>query len=366
MNFKPIKFQRAVKGDFYNTLRDRVNTYFAERNKSMKGDARMYWKTAFMFALYFIPYGFILAGVGPAWVFFVLWALMGFGAAGIGLSVMHDANHSAYSENPKVNKMMSVVMNVVGGYDSNWRIQHNVLHHTFTNVNGHDEDIEAQPMLRFSPDQAWRKRHRFQFIYGWLLYGLMTMFWVTYKDFAQLVRYHKNNLLASQRTNLKKEMLRLSVHKALYYVVTMALPIIFTPFSWWMVVIGFVLMHWISGFTLSAIFQPAHVIPQNQFPNSSKGSMTHDWAVHQLMTTANFAPNSRIFTWYVGGLNHQIEHHLFPGICHVHYPSLAKIVKETAQEFQLPYHEERTFFGALRNHGRMLRQLGRKPNVAVS
>jgi linoleoyl-CoA desaturase len=367
MSFKPLRFQKSSPADFYATAKERVNQYFVDTNRSMKGDYRMFIKTAFMFALYLVPLGLIVAGVGPLWMFFGLWILMGMGAAGIGLSVMHDANHGAYSDNARVNKFMSVVMNAVGGYDINWRIQHNVLHHTFTNVHGHDEDIEAGAMLRFSPEQELRKRHRYQFIYGWLLYGLMTMFWVTYKDFAQLVRYHKKNLLASQRTNLKKEMIRLTTHKLLYYAFVMALPMIFSPYAWWQIVLGFIIMHWVIGLTLSAIFQPAHVIPENHFPVSDdKGSLEHNWAVHQLMTTANFAPNNKILTWYVGGLNHQIEHHLFPNICHVHYPAISKIVKETAREFKLPYHEEPSFRGALLNHTRMLWKLGRMPQVSHS
>lgn len=327
----------------------------------------MFIKTAFMFALYLVPFGFILFAPGPVWVFFPLWILMGFGAAGIGLSVMHDANHGAYSNNPKVNKFMSVVMNAVGGYDCNWRIQHNVLHHTFTNVHGHDEDIEAGAMLRFSPEQQLRRRHRFQHIYGWFLYALMTMFWVTYKDFSQLVRYERKKLLSSQRTTLRKEMTRLVIHKSLYYLFVIGLPIIFSPYSWWMIIVGFVMMHTVIGFTLSAIFQPAHVIPQNHFPVSDeKGGLEHNWAVHQLLTTANFARQNKVLTWYIGGLNHQIEHHLFPNICHIHYPAISKIVKQTALEFKLPYNEEPTFFAALRNHGRMLKQLGQMPQEAPS
>lgn len=367
MKFRPIKFQKPSQADFYATVRERVNQYFQDNNKSTKGDMRMYLKTAALIAMFLVSFTFVVVGVQPYWLYLLVWIATGVSVAGIGFCVMHDANHDAYSNNPKFNRILSVIMSAVGGYDLNWRIQHNILHHSYTNVDGHDEDILAQPLLRFSPNQPLLKRHRFQFIYGWFFYSLMTLFWVTYKDFAQLVRYDKMKLLSSQKTTLKKALVRLSVHKVLYYAVMIVLPIIFAPFAWWMVLLGFIIMHGVVGMILSMVFQPAHVMPEKEFPLSNPSlQMSHGWAEHQLLTTANFAPKSRILTWYMGGLNYQIEHHLFPGICHVHYPSISAIVKQTAEEFQLPYHVKRTFAGALWGHTMMLKKLGTMPQVVAS
>lgn len=366
MKFRPIKYQKPSKTDFYSEVRNRVNDYFDQKKISKKGDFRMYLKTAVLLMIFGGAYALVVIGVQPYWLYLLIWGLMGIGVAGIGFSVMHDANHDAYSDNPKFNRMLGVIMNAVGGYDLNWRIQHNILHHSYTNVDGHDEDILAQPMLRFSPNQPLLKRHRFQFIYGWFFYSLMTLFWVTYKDFAQLVRYEKMKLLASQKTTLKKALWRLSIHKVVYYAFMLALPIIFAPFAWWQIVLGFVIMHGIIGLVLSAVFQPAHVMPDKEFPKTNEAlEMSHGWAEHQLLTTANFAPKNKLLTWYVGGLNYQIEHHLFPGICHIHYPAIADIVKRTAQEYNLPYHVQLTFVGALWNHTKMLKELGRMPQVTA-
>lgn len=326
----------------------------------------MYLKTAALLLMFLGPFTLIVIGVQPYWLYMLLWAIAGLGVAGIGFSIMHDANHDAYSNNPKFNRALGVIMNAVGGYDLNWRIQHNILHHSYTNVDGHDEDILAQPMLRFSPNQPLLKRHRFQFIYGWFFYSLMTLFWVTYKDFAQIIRYDKMNLLGSQKTTLKKALVRLSIYKVVYYAIMLVLPMIFAPFAWWQVLLGFVMMHGIIGLVLSMVFQPAHVMPEKEFYKSEDGQqMTHGWAEHQLMTTANFAPKNKLLTWFVGGLNYQIEHHLFPNICHVHYPAIAGIVKKTAEEFNLPYHVERSFRSALLSHARMLKKLGRTPQLAA-
>lgn len=365
MQFRPIKFQKPAQADFYTTLRKRVNQYFEENNKSTKGDWRMYLKTAALISMFFVTFSMVVIGVEPFWLYLLLWIATGISVAGIGFSVMHDANHDAYSDNPRFNRMLGVIMNAVGGYDLNWRIQHNILHHSFTNVDGHDEDILVQPLLRFSPNQPLHRRHRFQFIYGWFFYSLMTLFWVTFKDFSQLIRYHRMNLLASQKTTLKKAMFRLSLHKALYFAFMLGLPIIFSSYSWWMIILGFVVMHAVTGLIMSMVFQPAHVMPEKEFPQSDEGfSMNHGWAEHQLLTTTNFAPKSKVFSWYIGGLNYQIEHHLFPGICHIHYPKIAAIVQKTAEEFQLPYHVQRTFVSALWNHTLMLKKLGRTPQVA--
>lgn len=364
--FRPIKFSKPAPADFYGTVRRRVNEYFEQDNRSTKGDIRMYLKTVALILLLLVPFTFVVIGVEPYWLYLVLWGLTGLGMAGIGFSVMHDANHDAYSTNQKFNRSLGVIMNAVGGYDLNWRIQHNILHHSFTNVHGHDEDILADPMFRFSPHQPWRKRHKYQFIYCWFFYSLMTLFWVTYKDFAQLFRYNRMNLLASQKMSLKRAVTRLIVHKAIYYGAMLVLPLIFAPYAWWQVTLGFVLMHATIGLMMSLVFQPAHVLPEKEFHKvEEENKLEHSWAEHQLLTTANFAPKNKLLTWYIGGLNFQIEHHLFPGICHIHYPAIANIVRSTAEEFQLPYHVQRTFRGAILNHMKMLKKLGETPQLAT-
>lgn len=181
------------------------------------------------------------------------------------------------------------------------------------------------------------------------------------KDFVQLFRYKKMGITNSEKLTFKQLLLELSLLKVMYYVYALVLPLIFAPTVWWVTLIGFVLMHLVAGLLLACVFQPAHVMPTTEFPlPDENGKMDNNWAIHQLQTTTNYAPKSRWFGWFVGGLNFQIEHHLFPNICHVHYPQLSSIVRSTAEEFGLPYHSERTFASALRSHARMLRDLGTK------
>jgi linoleoyl-CoA desaturase len=288
--------------------------------------------------------------------------VMGIAVGGIGLSVMHDANHGAYSQKQWVNNLLGLSLNIVGGNAFNWKVQHNVLHHTYTNIHDVDEDISPRGVLRLCPHGEWRSFHRFQHLYAWFFYGLMTLVWVLVKDYVRIVKYQKDGLVKKQKASLSMEWTVLVSSKIIYVLYILVIPALVLSVTWWQVIIGFLVMHYIAGFILAIIFQPAHVIDGTEYPlPDANGKIDNSWAIHQLHTTTNFANKNRLLSWYVGGLNFQVEHHLFPGVCHVHYRKIAKIVESTAREFGLPYKAEPTFIGALRAHARLLRQLGQKP-----
>lgn len=319
-------------------------------------------KTAVMLSLYFVPLTLILTGVGAASsvLFYALWIMMGFGIVGIGASVMHDSNHGSYSNNKHVNGLLGNILNILGGYSRNWRIQHNVLHHTYTNLHGHDEDIAGTILIRMSPHAPKLKIHRFQHIYAWVLYSLMNLFWVLVKDFKLLFRYHKNDLLKKEKITLRTGLIELTALRIFYFSYILVLPIMISGMPWYDVVMGFVLMHMVAGLSLACIFQPAHVMETSEYPLPTEDNkIENNWAAHQVLNTTNFAPNNKIVSWFIGGLNFQIEHHLFPHVCHVHYPKLSAIVKRAAERHGLPYNVQPTVTRALAEHGRMLRILGR-------
>ena len=357
-----IRFSSA-KTEFYNILNQRVGEYFKSKNLTRNGNAEMALKTAFMFGLYFVPYILMITEVvSNIWGMLALSAVMGVAIGGIGLSVMHDANHGAYSDKKWINNLLGLSLNIVGGNAFNWKVQHNVLHHTYTNIHDVDEDISPRGVLRLSPHGAWKPFHRFQHIYAWFFYGLMTIVWVLVKDYVRIFKYQKDGLIKKQRTNIARELVVLFLSKAVYALYVFVIPVLVLPLAWWQIAIGLLVMHYIAGFILAIIFQPAHVIDGTDYPlPDSEGKMDNTWAIHQLYTTTNFANGNRLLSWYVGGLNYQVEHHLFPNICHVHYRKIAGIVQATAAEFGLPYYSEPTFLGALRGHTRQLRQLGARP-----
>lgn len=364
MSTHTIRFNNANRS-FYLTAKKRVDDYFKTNNISRYGNANMVIKTIFMFALYFTPFFLLILNVfDSGWIQALLCVLMGLGMSGIGLSVMHDANHGSYSRNQKINNLMSLSMNFIGGSSLNWQLQHNNLHHTYTNIHEHDEDIAPLGFLRFEPHAPYKKIHKYQFLYAWFFYGLMTMMWATTKDFSQLKRYHKMGLLAVKKTTYKKQFTLLVLNKIFYLAFSLGLPLILFNGPWYLVFVGWAIMHFTCGLVLALIFQPAHVVDLTEFPlPDSNGNMQDDWAAHQLKTTTNFAQKSWAFSWFVGGLNFQVEHHLFPNICHVHYKKLAPIIQQTAQEFNLPYHSKKTFIGALASHAKLLYALG-QPKLA--
>lgn len=359
MHKHTVRFNKKNHPDFFKELNKRVNGYFKENNISKHANLNMIFKTIFMLSLYFIPWLIMLSGVITSfWGIFFLWILMGLGMAGIGLSIMHDANHGAYSNNKNVNKLLGFIINFVGGYHVNWKIQHNVLHHSYTNVHGFDEDID-KGVLRMSPNQEHKNIFRYQIFYAPFLYSIMTIYWAFIKDFQLLVRYNKKDLLKSQGMTFYTALAEILFHKTWYFVLFLVLPLIFVKLAWWEILIGFISMHLICGLILALIFQPAHVIEETDFfVPDEEGNVENHWAIHQMRTTSNFANKSIIFSWLIGGLNYQIEHHLFPHICHVHYRSISSIVKETAQRYDIPYHQHTTFLDAIKSHFTVLNQLG--------
>jgi linoleoyl-CoA desaturase len=358
----PVTFART-RLDFSTTLNKRINEYFKSNGISRHGNTEMVLKTVCMFALYFVPYALIISGlVASPLLLVIMVVIMSLGLGGIGLSVMHDANHGAYSGKSWINDLIGYSLNLVGANAFNWKMQHNVLHHTYTNVHEEDEDISPRGVLRMTPHSEWKFIHKFQHIYAWFLYGLMTIMWMVVKDFARLIKYQKNGMVKKHKANIVKEWIILIATKLVYVGYIFVIPLVFTSLPWWQILTGILVMHYIAGFMLAIIFQPAHVIDGTEFPlPNDDNALENNWAVHQLLTTTNFGNKSRWFSWYVGGLNFQIEHHLFPNVCHVHYRKISGIVKQTAQEFGLPYKSAKTFLGALMGHARLLKQLGKKP-----
>jgi linoleoyl-CoA desaturase len=338
-------------------LKKRVNAYFDERNIKRTGDWRIAPKAIAVFGMYFGPYLlFLFADLTPV-QFFFCWVVMGVGVAGIGLGIMHEANHGSLTGQPWLNKLFGYSLNLIGGNSLSWRIQHNVLHHSFTNVHGIDEDLEGGHIMRFTPKEPWKKRHRLQYIYAWALYSLMTFSWVLLKDFKRLKKYNDLGLVKMQNTTYAKAFMTIAVSKVIYLTYIIAIPLI-VGYSVGAVLLGFVFMHLIAGLLLAMIFQPAHVIESHEFHHSTDVEINQSYESHQLNTTSNFAPNNKLLTWYCGGLNYQIEHHIFPSISHVHYPEISKIVRATAEEFGLPYRSAGSFRDALRIHQRTMKKLG--------
>ncbi len=355
----PVTFAQDQNPDFKKTLFRRVNQYFSEKSISRHHTPGMLIKTAAMLLIYIIPFLLILTISMPFWLVLVLYFVMGVGTAGVGMSVMHDANHGGYSKNQKVNRLLGLSMNLIGADSYNWKIKHNKLHHVFTNIYGKDEDINNRVILRFAFAAPLKKYHKYQHLYAWFFYALMS-FSMIFGDVSKRISNRKKGLTNISAKAFRRSMVWLIVSKALYTIIILGFPIIFAGLLWWQSLLGFAVMHLTTGTILSIIFQMAHVVegPEQITPDEN-GKMPDSLIVHQLKSTSDFAKENRLLSWYVGGLNFQVEHHLFPKICHVHYPALAKIVEQTTREFNMPYYVYDSFSAAFRSHVRKLKELGR-------
>lgn len=353
-----VKFVDHQRSEFFSTLKNRVEEYFIERNLSKNANASMIVKSVFFISSMILFYTLIIINVFPLHLLLIFAILLGMSKAFIGFNVCHDAIHGAYSSNPKVNKALSLLFNFIGANAYVWSITHNIVHHTYTNIPGHDEDIEVAPgLLRLSPEEKSKKIQKYQHFYAFFLYSLASLSWVFRKDYVKF--FQKNIGSYDNKKHPKREYFNLFFFKGLYYTVFIIIPLLVLDITWWQFIIGFVAMHMAEGLVLGLVFQLAHIVEGTDFPYpTEKGSIEEAWAIHQMRTTANFARKSPLACFLCGGLNMQIEHHLFPKVCHIHYPALSEIVKTTAREFNVPYIEQPTFFTALKSHYVILRKMG--------
>jgi linoleoyl-CoA desaturase len=358
MNTLKFEYKNEIEQQFIRHINSNVDAYFEQKNISTKANSKMIIKTVILIGLYIIPFIFILIITVPPIISLLFVIIMGLGIAGIGMNVMHDACHGAYSKKKWVNNLLSGTLYLLGSNVLNWKIQHNVLHHTYTNILGLDEDIDDKGPIRLSENKPLKHHHKFQFIYAFFFYGLMTLSMLA-NDFTRLISYNKKGLVKGQNKKLIVELLKMLGRKIIYVFVIIGLPLWLTDYSIGQILFGFILMHWIASIILSVIFQMAHIVDGAAQP-SKEIAQTTDWSVHQLNTTSDFARNNRFLTWYVGGLNFQIEHHLFPTICHIHYKNIAPIVELTAKECNLNYNLKSNFRSAILSHIHRLKELGQK------
>jgi linoleoyl-CoA desaturase len=355
-----IKFNNKKDAAFVAELKDRVNSYFEDNHISTYANFPMVLKTVAMLSMYFGSYFFIISGWFNEIQMISFCVLMGLGAVGIGCAVQHDANHSAYSEKEWINKMLGFTLTLIGGNDYMWRIKHNVFHHTYTNIYGKDEDISVVKILRLSPNAPLNAFHRLQHYFAWFAYGTLTFFWVFYFDFPKLTRYNGNGSPNPEVKHPVSEVVILFVSKIFYILYALVIPYLLLGLPFWKIFVGFTIMHFVAGFLLTTVFQLAHIVEETEHPHyDENGNIDTAWFVHQIETTSNFATKNKFVTWFVGGLNFQVEHHLFPRICSIHYPKINQIVKETTEKYQIPYHEQKTLGNALTSHYQMLKKFSR-------
>lgn len=351
------KFSNASQS-FHGELKSRINAYFTQAGKSSTGNFSLYFKAIVLVISFLLVYVHLVFFTPTPWLAIIECVILGGLTAAIGFNVMHDGLHGSFSRNKWVNELAGLSLNFLGANNFMWRSKHNIIHHTYTNIEGIDDDIEAKPLLRLCETQKYYKIHRFQHWYFWAAYSLLYIWWVLFTDYK---KYFLGRIGPTPLTKMRIwDHVSFWGFKLLHAFLFVGLPIYMLGFSTF--IIGFLVYAMFAGFVLSIVFQLAHTVEQTHFPKADEatGRMEDEWAVHQLKTTANFATRNKLISWWVGGLNFQVEHHLFPRVSHVHYPAISKIIKKACQDFGVPYIEYPKMRTAVVSHVTHLKNLSRR------
>ena len=344
------------QSSFFKTLKGKVDKYFADHQIDPTGNSKLYLKSVLQIVsamgLYIVLVFFTPVPVVAA----ILCGLLGLNMAVIGFNVMHEGSHLSFSKYAWLNKASGYFLNVMGGSAYYWKIKHNINHHTFTNIDGMDSDIDVRPWMRLHPSQQRRWFHRFQHIYFVVLYGLSYFAWVFIDDFKKYISGKVTPDSEPKRIALKEHLIFWST-KVMYVGFYIGLPVFML--GWSQALIGYSIMVFVCGVFISIVFQLAHVVEATTFTAAEEEvtKIPQSWAVHQLLSTANFATSNKVLSWFLGGLNFQIEHHLFPNISHVHYPQVSRLVKEVCKEYNIDYLEYSSMLKAFYSHLLHLRKL---------
>ena len=355
---RPEKNHRAAAvyaacTEFHATMKEQVEAYFKNEGLRPRGLPAMYGKASLLALWYGATYA-LLYFTENGFVALTLLAIsLGLAMSGIGFNIAHDACHGAFSSSPKANRFLSFALDVIGGSSYVWKRKHNIFHHTYTNLTGADDDIDLGLLARLSPHQERIGIHRFQYLYIWLLYAWLGIAW----QYIDLSRVLQGRIGANAMQRPKGwSLVVLILGKIVFFGLMLGLPIYQVGLGRALFV--FFIASFTLGWTTAIVFQLAHCVESAEFPALPADTklMENDWAIHQLETTVNFAPRNPLLTWYLGGLNYQVEHHLFPKICHLHYPALAPIIQRVCEQFEVRYRVYPTMLQAIRSHYRFLKQ----------
>lgn len=351
-DFQKLRFALPAKEDFYFTLKKRVAEHFETTKRPRHADKRAVAKALILIGFLVILYSILISDKVHGWKFIGVFVLAGLTEILLGFNIYHDVNHGAFFAHSKWNSLCSYGFDLIGLSSFVWKKFHNGAHHTYTNIPGFDGDIERSPFIRMSPQDKLYSIQRYQHLYApLLLYGLGTLNKVFYTDYKDLW------LISKKEPPPKKELFLFFFFKISNLIIFLAIPWMVTTVPAWQIFVGFLAAHFIGGSLMSLIFQLAHIGDELEFPHPESAKTT-TWAEHQLRTTVDFATSNRWLNWLLGGLNFQAIHHLFPYICHTHYREVSAIVKKTAGEFGVTYHEHPTLWQAIRSHIAQLRKFG--------
>lgn len=350
--------------NFFAELKAGVEEYFVVNDLSFRANNKMLVKIALMFLLFLAANISIYIFDHSIISLFALYAFIGGWSVLLGLNIGHDAAHNAIFKKRKHNEILLFIFEIVGTNAYNWKNRHLGAHHVFPNIMDHDSDIQQTNFVKIFPKDDHKKYHAFQHIYMPFLYLFYIFRWVIYRDFKDA---NSKKIGAFNNSGYpKKEILKMIFFKLFYISYMIVLPSLFLPFHFLTIISAFFILTVAGSLVITMVLLSTHVGEDANFPEPDEnGFLPHSWSYHQVITAADFGTNSRAMNHLFGGFNHHVIHHLFPHICHIHYPSLTPILKEKAAKYNLPYRHKKYLLAAMLSHFKLLFRNGKNKEVII-
>jgi len=361
----PVRVRFGKNVGFRKELNQRVEAMFASSNLKPRDNPAMYLKTVIILGCVISAWTFTVFGPSVYWMKVLGCVTLGFAIAGVGFSIGHDANHGGYSNSHRVNRIVGSIYDFIGVSSYLWRFRHNVLHHTYTNILGHDVEIHGNGLVRMSPSMEHKWYHKFQHIFIWFVYLFIPFYWsVADVDLILFKGKYLDNTIPEPQP---LEMIALLGFKLIWLGLFVGIPIA-VGYSTPEAIIGFTITYMTYGLWICTVFMLAHVLEPAEFvqPDVETNTIGDEWAIFQVKTAVDFAPNNWLLNWYLGGLNYQVVHHLFPHVCHIHYPKIAPILAEVCEEYGVKYNVYDTFWETIVANYRWLKKMGTAPSTATT
>lgn len=352
---KPIKFGTEGK-EFGEDVKRRVAAYFSDNNIGTKANGLMIFKSLLLIALFITSYYMaVFADIRPL---FKLFFAISFGSsmAFLAFNIGHDASHNAYAKNNRVNSILAYTMNLCGINQYIWNIKHNLSHHSFTNIPHADMDNENVGVARITRFHKWKPVFKYQYLYLPFLWPFFGMFLIFVKDFQLFAMTRMGN--SQYESHPIREWVILIVSKLIVVTYIFVIPLMVIDLPYWQILLGILVLFMCMGTLLTTIFLFVHLIENTPFPEEDKeGKIKDHWMLHQLKVTTDYSPFNPILTFFSGGLNQHVAHHMFPNYCHVHYGAITKIIQQTAKEHGYEYRYQ-SHWKAFKSHIRFLKKMG--------
>lgn len=357
-----IQYNQIENAEFFVVLRGRVQQYFKSNKLSIYAEDVAYAKAIVLTSAYALAY-YTLLHTRPIDLYLILCMVLGMLKIFIALNIAHDAAHGAFFRKRKLNDLMLFIFDALGANGYMWKLRHVHSHHAYTNVPEYDADIKQSALVRIFPNTPLSTLHRYQHLYMPVFYGFYSLHWLLFRDFKDFINTPPNNRLTHHR---KVELIRLITGKLIYFTMMILVPYQLLTLELYQVILGFIVMQMTASYTVAIALASAHVGDHAVFPEPDRtGQLPYSFLMHQIVTTTDFATDSKLLTHLYGGFNHHVIHHLFPNICHIHYPPLTKILKSTCKEYGIRYNENKTLIDAISAHLQLLK-VRSKNNLAVT